>query len=191
MLACVYALGFLLLAPESASAPSPASTPAPSPPADSDSAQTKATPPRLSLGIFADPFGRVRLPPGASEKERIAPWFEDYIEVHAPAPKTFQEIAADLWKTWDIPRSPGPPMGVPSHQEMMEHMPGTPPPSASIIDLASYFMMLLAQRSLRSQPMPPVERLPPPPPAPELRVELRAAAPSPGPMSSPSPTPTP
>jgi hypothetical protein len=118
------------------------------------------------------------------------PWFEEYIEVEEKAPRTIQEIAADWWRYWNIPKHGGPPTGMPTHKDLLEQMPGTPSPSVSITDIMNWLMMALAQRANR-EAMPPIEKLPPPPPIPELQVERDDASPAQENPENPTVTPTP
>jgi hypothetical protein len=168
-------------------APSPSATPTPP---ETKDANPDPTPRRLDLGAFSDPFGRVRYPDGDSGRMPEMPWFEEYIEVQEAAPRTIQEIAADWWKHWNIPKHGGPPTGMPTHKDLLEQMPGTPPPSVSIPDIMAWLMMTLARHANR-ETMPPIENLPPPPPNPELRVIPDAAPITPKTPGSPTPSPTP
>jgi hypothetical protein len=109
------------------------SEPAPSPnpatvlsPAVMEDARPDPTPRRLDLGAFADPFGRVRYSDGDSDGASEWPRFEEYVDVEAKAPRTIQEISADWWKHWNIPKHGGPLIGAPTHKDLLEHMPVTP-----------------------------------------------------------------
>ncbi|MBN2371425.1 MAG: hypothetical protein JXO72_13160 [Vicinamibacteria bacterium] len=165
-----------------------------SPTGASDAIPEKESSRHLDLGAFSDPFGRLRYPDpeGDSGRRPEMLWFKEYIEVEEKAPRSIQEISADWWKHWNIPRDGGPPTGMPTHKDLMGQMSGTPAPSASFVDLLGWLVMTMNQRMSRER-MPPIERLPPPPPTSELRVEphvLSNAQRTPeNPRLTPTPTP--